>query len=60
MIATGGFLALFALMLLRMPIGLAMGAVGVVGFGVISGFGPAFRLLAQSPIRTATDARCSC
>ncbi len=56
MIATLGFLALFALMLLRMPIGLAMGAVGVVGFGVISGFGPAFRLLAQSPIRTATDA----
>ncbi len=43
-------------MLLRMPIGLAMGAVGVIGFGVISGFGPAFRLLAQSPIRTATDA----
>ncbi len=56
MIATSGFLALFALMLLRMPIGLAMGAVGVIGFGVISGFGPAFRLLAQSPIRTATDA----
>jgi tripartite ATP-independent transporter DctM subunit len=56
LIATSGFLALFALMLLRMPIGLAMGAVGVIGFGVISGFGPAFRLLAQSPIRTATDA----
>ncbi len=55
-IAALGFVALFALMLLRMPIGLAMGAVGVVGFGAISGFGPAFRLLAQSPIRTATDA----
>ena len=55
-VATIGFLSLFALMLLRMPIGLAMGAVGVVGFGVMSGFGPALRLLAQSPIRTATDA----
>ena len=56
LIAALGFAALFALMLLRMPIGLAMGAVGVVGFGVIDGFGPALRLLAQSPIRTATDA----
>ncbi len=56
LVAVLGFVALFALMLLRMPIGLAMGSVGIVGFGVISGFGPAFRLLAQSPIRTATDA----
>ena len=56
LVAVLGFVALFALMLLRMPIGLAMGAVGVVGFGVINGFGPALRLLAQSPIRTATDA----
>jgi len=56
LIAALGFIALFTLMLLRMPIGLAMGAVGVVGFGVMSGFGPALRLLAQSPIRTATDA----
>jgi tripartite ATP-independent transporter DctM subunit len=51
-----GFVALFALMLLRMPIGLAMGAVGVCGFGFLSGIGPALNLLAQSPIRTATDA----
>ncbi len=56
LIAALGFAALFGLMLLRIPIGLAMGAVGVVGFGTISGFGPALRLLAQSPIRTATDA----
>ncbi len=55
-VAALGFVALFGLMLLRMPIGLAMGAVGVVGFGTMSGFGPALRLLAQSPIRTATDA----
>ncbi len=55
-IAIGGFVALFALMLLRFPIGLAMGAVGIVGFGGIVGFDPALKLLAQSPIRTATDA----
>jgi tripartite ATP-independent transporter DctM subunit len=55
-IAIGGFVALFALMLLRFPIGLAMGAVGVAGFGAIVGFDPALKLLAQSPIRTATDA----
>ncbi len=56
LVAIGGFAALFALMLLRMPIGLAMGAVGICGFGVMAGFGPALRLLATSPIRTATDA----
>ncbi len=56
LVAAAGFAALFTLMLLRMPIGLAMGAVGVVGFGVTGGFTPAFHLLAQSPIRTATDA----
>src|SRR6185437_1479716 len=56
LIAILGFVALFALMLLRMPIGLAMAVVGIVGFGEISGFDPAMKLLAQSPIRTATDA----
>jgi C4-dicarboxylate transporter DctM subunit len=55
-VAIAGFAALFALMLARMPIGLAMGAVGVVGFAVMNGVTPALRLLAQSPIRTATDA----
>jgi tripartite ATP-independent transporter DctM subunit len=56
LVALLGFAALFTLMLLRMPIGLAMGAVGVLGFAAMSGFGPALNLLAQSPIRTATDA----
>ncbi|MGA2043165.1 MAG: TRAP transporter large permease [Roseiarcus sp.] len=56
LIAALGFAVLFGLMLLRIPIGLAMAAVGVTGFGVLGGWGPAFRLLALSPIRTATDA----
>ena len=56
-VAVTGFVALFALMLLRVPVGIAMGAVGVLGFGYMIGdIGPALKLLAQSPIRTATDA----
>lgn len=54
-VAVIGFVALFVLMLLRVPIGIAMGVVGVVGFGYLTDMGPALRILAQSPIRTATD-----
>ncbi len=55
-VAILGFVALFALMLLRVPIGIAMGVVGVCGFGYLVDWWPALKLLAQSPIRTATDA----
>ncbi len=52
-----GFAALFALMMLRVPVGIAMGTVGVLGFGyMIGNIQPALKLLSQSPIRTATDA----
>jgi TRAP-type mannitol/chloroaromatic compound transport system permease large subunit len=54
-VAVIGFLALFVLMLLRVPIGIAMGIVGVVGFGSLTGWRPAINIIAQSPIRTATD-----
>ena len=54
-IAIAGFVVLFALMLLRVPIGVAMGLVGVGGFAAIVGPQPALNLLAQSPIRTITD-----
>ncbi|MGD9861603.1 MAG: TRAP transporter large permease [Pseudodonghicola sp.] len=54
-VAGAGFVALFVLMLLRVPIGVAMGLVGVTGFGAIVGVKPALNLLAQSPIRTVTD-----
>jgi C4-dicarboxylate transporter, DctM subunit len=54
-VAVIGFLALFVLMLLRVPIGIAMGIVGVVGFGSLTGWRPAVNIIAQSPIRTATD-----
>ena len=36
-VAIIGFVALFALMLLRVPVGMAMGLVGVSGFGYIVG-----------------------
>ena len=56
-VAATGFIALFVLMMLRVPVGIAMGLVGVLGFGYLIGdIGPALKLLAQSPIRTATDA----
>ncbi len=55
LIAIGGFVVLFLLMLVRVPIGVAMGVVGVGGFGAIVGLKPALNLLATSPIRTITD-----
>jgi tripartite ATP-independent transporter DctM subunit len=56
-VAVIGFVALFTLMMLRVPVGIAMGTVGVLGFGhLIGDLSPALRLLAQSPIRTATEA----
>ncbi len=54
-IAIAGFVALFAMMILRVPIGIAMGLVGVGGFSAVAGWGPGLNLLAQSPIRTVTD-----
>jgi C4-dicarboxylate transporter DctM subunit len=55
LVAISGFIALFAMMALRVPIGIAMGIVGVGGFAAIAGWRPALNLLAQSPLRTVTD-----
>jgi C4-dicarboxylate transporter DctM subunit len=55
-VAILGFVALFVLMLLRVPVGIAMGLIGVAGFGYLADVGPALLLLSQSPIRTATSA----
>jgi tripartite ATP-independent transporter DctM subunit len=54
-IAVIGFVALFVLMLLRVPVGMAMGLVGVTGFGYIVGAGPALKMLGQTSMRTVTD-----
>src|ERR1700688_3449050 len=54
-VAILGFVALFALMLLRVPVGMAMGLVGVSGFGYLVGGGPALKLVGQTSMRTVTD-----
>src|SRR5712672_2591064 len=54
-IAIIGFVALFALMLMRVPVGMAMGLVGVTGFGWIVGSGPALKMIGQTSMRTVTD-----
>lgn len=54
-VAVLGFVSLFALMVLRVPVGMAMGLVGVTGFGMMTGFGPAMKLIGQTSMRTVTD-----
>ncbi|HSD53698.1 MAG TPA: TRAP transporter large permease [Burkholderiales bacterium] len=55
LVAVLGFVLMFVLMVLRVPIGVAMGIAGVLGYGVLSGWGPAFALLGQVPLSTVTD-----
>src|ERR1700758_1661037 len=54
-VAIIGFVVLFAMMLLRVPVGMAMGLVGVTGFGYLVGFSPAMSLVGQTTMRTVTD-----
>jgi C4-dicarboxylate transporter DctM subunit len=54
-IAITGFVVLFALMLLRVPVGMAMGLVGVTGFGYIVGGAPALKIVGHTSMRTVTD-----
>ncbi|MGZ5864494.1 MAG: TRAP transporter large permease [Xanthobacteraceae bacterium] len=54
-IAIIGFVSLFILMLLRVPVGMAMGLVGVTGFGYMVGSGPALKMVGQTSMRTVTD-----
>lgn len=55
LIAVLGFVCLFLLMLLRVPVGMAMGLVGITGYSMISGVGPALKLVGQTSMRTVTD-----
>lgn len=55
LVAIGGFATLFGLLLLRVPIGIALGFVGIGGFAMIRGWGPALNLLASAPVRVVTD-----
>jgi len=55
LVAVAGFVILFVLMLLRVPVGMAMGLVGVTGYAMIAGGGPALKLVGQTSMRTVTD-----
>src|SRR6201990_2268037 len=54
-VALIGFVSLFTLMLLRVPVGMAMGLVGITGFGYLTGFAPALKLVGQTTMRTVTE-----
>ncbi len=54
-VASAGFVVLVALMLLRVPVGMAMGLVGVSGFAYLVGGAPALKLVGQTSMRTVTD-----
>jgi tripartite ATP-independent transporter DctM subunit len=45
-----GMAGMFVLILLHVPIGVAMGLAGLVGFGILSGFGPGLSLFGTEPI----------
>ena len=55
LIAALGFGVMFALMALRVPIGVAMGITGVGGFALLSGTLPALNLLGNVPLSVLTD-----
>ena len=54
-LAVAGFVALFALILLRVPVGMAMGLVGVTGYAAIVGINPALKMVGITSMRTVTD-----
>ncbi len=54
-VAVIGFVVLFALLLLRVPVGMAMGLVGVSGFGYLVGAEPALKMVGQTSMRIVTD-----
>jgi tripartite ATP-independent transporter DctM subunit len=54
-VAIIGFVVLFVLMLLRVPVGMAMGLVGVAGFAYLNGGGPALKIVGHTSMRTVTD-----
>ena len=54
-VAILGFIALFALMLLRVPVGMAMGLVGVCGFSYLVSGSAALKMVGQTSMRTVTD-----
>ncbi|NIM42997.1 MAG: TRAP transporter large permease subunit [Hydrogenophaga sp.] len=55
LVALLGFIGMFGLMALRVPIGVAMGIAGVAGFAALGGLTPGLNLLANVPLSVLTD-----
>src|SRR5690606_379757 len=55
LVALLGFVGMFALMALRVPIGVAMGIAGVAGFAALTSSGTALNLLSNVPLSVLTD-----
>ncbi|MEJ5991226.1 TRAP transporter large permease [Ramlibacter sp. PS3R-8] len=55
LVALLGFVGMFALMAVRVPIGIAMGIAGVCGFGALSGWKAGLNLLGNVPLSVVTD-----
>lgn len=55
LLSVGAFAAMFGLMLVRVPIGIAMGVVGAAGFAYVTGLDAAVALVGSSPLRSASD-----
>ncbi len=55
LVALLGFILMFLLMAIRVPIGVAMGIAGVGGFALLSGIKPGLNLLANVPLSVVTD-----
>src|SRR6202158_3037816 len=54
-VAITGFLVLCALMLMRVPVGMAMGLVGVSGFAYLVNGEAALKIIGHTSMRTVTD-----
>jgi len=54
-VAVIGFISLFVLMLLRVPVGMAMGLVGVTGFSYLVNGDAALKIIGHTSMRTVTD-----
>src|SRR6202041_386526 len=54
-VAILGFVSLFVLMLLRVPVGMAMGLVGVSGFAYLVNGDAALKIIGHTSMRTVTD-----
>src|SRR6516164_7934754 len=54
-VAVTGFVILFALMLARVPVGMALGLVGVGGFAYLVNGDAALKIVGHTSMRTVTD-----